>query len=128
MEPVKGKKNILVVEDEPVVLEMIERGLKRAGYSISTASNGMEAIKAIESGVFDLLITDIVIPFVSGVGIITAFKKKHPDKPVIATTGFGQEPMEAAIEKKADLVIGKPFKMSDLKIHIENLFGEGVEK
>ena len=81
----------------------------------------MEGLKLLESEQYDLVITDIVTPFVSGVGVIKTLKEKHPHIPVIAITGYGREPMDAAAEKRADVVLSKPFKMSVLDDHIETL-------
>ena len=68
-----------------------------------------------------MVVTDIVIPYVSGTGLVTALKESKPHIPVIAITGFGEEPEAVATEKKADLVLSKPVKMSELKDHIMRL-------
>ena len=115
------RKTILVIEDDADVLSMIIKHLKHLGYRVITATDGMEGLKKLESGGFDLVITDIVMPYVSGVGVVTALKEKRKDIPVIAITGYGKEPERAAMEKKADLVLAKPFKMSALKDHIAKL-------
>jgi CheY-like chemotaxis protein len=115
------KKTILVIEDDLDVLSMLVKHLKYLGYEVVVATDGMEGLKRIESGSFDLVITDIVIPFVSGVGVVTALKGKYPHVPVIAITGYGKEPEAAAMEKKADLVLAKPVRMADLKKHIAEL-------
>ena len=115
------KKTILVIEDDLAVLAMIVKHLKFLDYRVVTASDGMEGLKKIDVGGFDLVVTDIVMPYVSGVGVVTTLKEKYPDIPVIAITGFGKEPEAAAMEKKADLVLGKPVKMSILKDYLTKL-------
>lgn len=115
------KKTILVIEDDTEVLSVIIKYLSQLGYEVITASDGMEGLKRLESGGFDLVITDIVMPYVSGVGVVTALKKKKPHIPVIAITGYGKEPEAVAVEKKADLVLAKPVRMSVLKDYIEEL-------
>ena len=117
----KRKKTILVIEDNPDVLSVIIKYLKRSGYDIIAAKDGMEGLKKLESGGYDLVITDIVMPYVSGVGVVTALKGKNPHIPVIVITGYGKEPEAAAMEKNADLVLAKPVKMSVLKDHIAQL-------
>ncbi|MCD6561561.1 MAG: hypothetical protein B1H11_03470 [Desulfobacteraceae bacterium 4484_190.1] len=114
-------KTILVIEDDPDVLSVIIKNLKFFGYKVITASDGMEGLKKLESGGYHLVITDIVMPYVSGVGVITELKEKNPDIPVIAITGYGKEPEAAAIEKKADLVLAKPVMISVLKNYIDGL-------
>jgi DNA-binding response OmpR family regulator len=122
------KRKILVIEDDPDVLSMMVRHLEHEGYQLVTAKDGMEGLKSLESGEYDLVITDIVLPYISGLGVVTAVKEKRPGTPVIAITGYGKEPEAAAVEKKADLVLAKPVKMSLLKEHIETLLGgEAIE-
>ena len=118
-----NKKTILVVEDDLDVLSMIKKHLNYLGYDVIAAADGMEGLKKLEAGGYDLVITDIVMPYVSGVGVVTALKESRPDIPIIAITGYGREPEAAALEKKADLVLAKPVKMSRLKEHIEHLLG-----
>ena len=117
----KHKRTILVIEDDPSVLSVIIKHLDYLGYNVMTATDGMEGLKKLESGGYDLVITDIVMPYVSGVGLVTAIKEKTPHIPVIAITGYGKEPEAAAMEKEADLVLAKPVKMSVLKEHIAEL-------
>lgn len=114
-------KTILVIEDDTEVLSVIIKYLTQLGYKVMTATDGMDGLKKLDSGGFDLVITDIVMPYVSGVGVVTALKKKKPHIPVIAITGYGKEPEAAAVEKKADLVLAKPVRMSVLKDYIEEL-------
>lgn len=114
---------ILVIEDDLDVLSMIIKHLEHLGYKVITATDGMEGLKKLESGGYDLVITDIVMPYVSGVGVVTALKEKREDIPVIAITGYGKEPGAAALEKKADLVLDKPVRMSVLNDYINELLG-----
>ena len=122
------KKTILVIEDDSDILSVIIKHLKYLGYEVMAASDGMEGLKRLESGGYDLVVTDIVMPYVSGLGVVTAIKEKTPHIPVIAITGYGKEPEMAATEKKADLVLAKPFKMSVLKDHIARLLMQKGEK
>ena len=117
----QSQKTILVIEDDPEVLSMIIKHLEHAGHRVMTAKDGMEGLKKIESGGYDLVVTDIVMPYVSGVGLVTAIKQKTPNVPVIAITGFGREPEAAATEKEADIVLAKPFRMTALKERIAEL-------
>jgi len=117
----ENKKTILVVEDDQAVLSTLAKHLEFLGYNVITASDGMEGLKLIENSNFDLVITDIVMPYVSGLGVVTECKTKKPHIPVIAITGYGKEPEAAALERKADLVLSKPVKMAVLKEYIEKL-------
>lgn len=115
------RKTILVIEDDPDVRSMLVKHLKHQGFDVVTAKDGMEGLKKIKAGGYDLVITDIVMPYVSGTGLVTALKESNPHIPVIAMTGYGQEPEAVATEKKADLVLSKPVMMSELKDHIARL-------
>ena len=114
-------KTILIIEDDLDVLSAFVKHFKYLGYDVMIATDGMEGLKKIDDGGYDLVITDIVMPFVSGVGVVTTIKSKRPDIPVIAITGFGKEPEAAAMERKADIVLPKPVKMAILKEHVEAL-------
>ena len=118
------QKKILVIEDDPGVLDTIVKHLSHAGYAVVTAADGMEGLKKIKADAYDLVITDIVMPYVSGTGVVTSLKETHPTIPVIAITGFGPEPEAVAAEKKADLVLSKPVKMSKLKKHVADLLSK----
>jgi len=117
------KKTILLIEDDLDVLSMMMKHLDRMGYNVITATDGMEGLKKLDSEDYDLVITDIVMPYVSGVGVVAAIKAKNPNIPVIAVTGYGKEPGAAAMEKNADMVLAKPVKMSTLKDCISDLLG-----
>lgn len=115
------RKTILVIEDDPDVRSMLVKHLKHQGFDVVTAKDGMEGLKKLKAGGYDLVITDIVMPYVSGTGLVTALKESNTHIPVIAMTGYGEEPEAVATEKKADLVLSKPVMMSELKDHIARL-------
>ena len=117
------RETILVIEDDQDVLSMMIKHLKYLGYHVISAKDGMEGLKQLEAGGYDLVITDIVMPYVSGVGVVTALKAKNAAIPVIAITGYGKEPEAVALEKKADVVLSKPVRMGVLKGHITRLLG-----
>jgi len=117
------KKTIFIIEDDNHVLSMMKNYFQYLGYDIITASNGMDGLKMLKSEDYDLVITDIVMPYVSGLGIISVIKEKTPDLPVIAITAYGKNPERLAAEKEADVVLRKPFEMEKLKDHVAKLLG-----
>jgi len=85
------------------------------GYEVSASPDGLDGLKKIKENQYDLIITDLSMPYVSGIGIISILKKGHPEIPVIAITGFGYYAEELAHEKKADAILSKPFDIQQLK-------------
>ena len=118
----ENKKTILLIEDDEAVLFAMERYLRSVGFELIIAKDGIEGIKKVKSGGYDLVITDIVMPHVSGTGIVTVLKKNvNPQIPIIAITGYGKEAEAVAMEKNADLVLTKPVQMKELENHIERM-------
>jgi CheY-like chemotaxis protein len=80
---------VLVVDDNEEVLKTITTYLEQKNYSVTSVSNGLDALKLCESekGNFDLLITDLVMPSISGVAVISIVKERYPELPIIAITG-----------------------------------------
>ncbi len=114
-------KTLFIIEDDEHVLAMMKTYFEYLGYRIITASDGMEGLKMLDSEQYDLVITDIVMPYVSGVGIVSVVKEKSPDIPVVAITAYGKNPERLAAEKQADVVLRKPFEMEKLKDHVARL-------
>lgn len=117
------KKTLFIIEDDEQVLSMMQQYFEYFDFDILTASNGMEGLKMAESESYDLVITDIVMPYISGIAIISVIKGKFPDLPVIAITAYGKNPEQLAAEKHADVVLRKPFQMEKLKDHVIKLLG-----
>jgi DNA-binding response OmpR family regulator len=117
------KKTLFIIEDDNHVLSMMKNYFEYLGYNTVTASDGMEGLKMLKSENYDLVITDIVMPYVSGLGIISLIKERSPDVPVIAITAYGENPERLAAEKQADIVLRKPFDMAKLRDHVGKLLG-----
>ena len=84
---------VLLVEDEPLVMRMMERRLCKLGLDCVTAASGAEALRAFEkNGPFDILITDIVMPgSIQGYGLVTHLRRQQPQLPVILMSGYASE-------------------------------------
>ena len=107
---------ILVVEDEPLVREVIEVYLREDRHVVQTATNGREGLDKYRAGTFDLVLTDRAMPEVNGDVLAAEIKKINPRQPVILLTGFG-DLMSGAGEKPdgVDLVVSKPFTLNSLR-------------
>jgi DNA-binding NtrC family response regulator len=108
---------VLIIDDTEEILLSISKYFRQKQYDVLLASNGLDGLKILESEKdgLDLLITDLVLPNISGVAIISIVKQKYPLLPVIAITGWGKHPEALAKEAKADLVMEKPFKLPELE-------------
>ncbi len=114
---------LLIIDDDEYVLDKLCYFLNDKQYDVTSASDGFEGLKLFENDQqgFDLIITDIVMPKISGIGLISIIKKKNPDIPVIAITGWGEFPEAFATESQADRVLSKPFGLSELENAINEL-------
>ena len=114
---------ILIIDDDKNVLANLCYFLSDKKYEVTSASDGLEGLKFFENDQqrFDLVITDIVMPRISGMGLISIIKKKFPDIPVIVITGWGEYPGAFATESQADKVLSKPFELSELDKAINEL-------
>ena len=121
-----GKEHrLLIIDDSEETVVGLNHFFSRK-YKVSSASDGMEGLKLFEDSgeVFDLVITDLVMPFISGVGVISIIKKKYPGIPVIAITGWGEHPGALATEAQADIVLEKPIELPDLDKLVTDLLAK----
>ena len=114
---------LLIIDDNKEILNALYDFLSKRKYDVVSASDGLDGLKLIETEKqgFDLVITDLVMPNISGVGLISIIKKKFPDTPVIAITGWGEHPEALATEAQADRILEKPFELSELDTLIREL-------
>ena len=117
------KFKLLIIDDNEEMLAALYNFFIKKNYDVVATPNSLHALKLIEAEKkgFDLVITDLVMPNISGVGVISILKKKHPGTPVIAITGWGEHPEALAAEAKADLVLEKPFRLPALDKLINDL-------
>ena len=119
------KPRILVIDDSAETVAGLHSFFSEK-YDVLTAANGLDGLKQIEENetVIDLVITDLVMPDISGVGVISIVKKKYPAIPVIAITGWGEHPEALATEADADLVLEKPFELAELDKNVSDLLAK----
>ena len=112
---------LLLVDDDPFILEGIGEDLERNGYHVTRASNGETAVELLESDRFDLVITDLVMDSTDGIQVLKKTKELNSDVQVIILTGFGD--IEAAIEalrSQADDFLLKPCESQEMLFRVKN--------
>ncbi|NOQ43257.1 MAG: response regulator, partial [Dehalococcoidia bacterium] len=119
-----GKAKILLVDDDPNVNEVLELMLSQIGYEVTAVTHGQEAITLFMQGYYDLVITDLGMPDVSGWDVAEAVKQKSPETPVVLITGWGVQ-VDSAQRDKVDGVIAKPFSRQTLSDEMVRLIKNG---
>ncbi|HTZ11197.1 MAG TPA: sigma-54 dependent transcriptional regulator [Candidatus Margulisiibacteriota bacterium] len=118
-------RHILIVDDEPLVRRSLGEFLTLAGYTVSTASNGKEALHLLKDYTTDIVITDIKMPEMDGIELLKKIKSGHPGTPVILITSYGSiENAVDAIRQGAYDYITKPIIDSEIKLVIERLINQ----
>ncbi len=112
---------ILIVDDEPYICQLLARYLAADGYQCVTASNGEAALRLLESDRFELVITDIMMPGMSGMDLLNIVRTLYPDMAVIMVTGVNdKEAGVLAVELGAYGYIIKPFERNEILINAAN--------
>jgi DNA-binding NtrC family response regulator len=101
---------VLVVDDEPIQLETICRGLFLYGYAFDKATNSEDAIRILSNGnAVDIMLTDLNMPGKSGIQLIEKALNLNPRLPIIAITGLSYSPQVDAIQELGVPILPKPF-------------------
>lgn len=120
--------HILVVEDRESLRRMLERALAQEGYKVSTCADGEQAASRLAKQSFDLVLTDLKLPGMSGIDVLRASREAQPRLPVVVLTAFGTvgTAVEAMKLGAADF-LEKPVEIEDLFQLVESLLGEEEE-
>jgi len=115
---------ILISDDEKIMLKIIELRLKKDGHEVIVTSNGKEAIEQIKLHDPDMIIADIMMPFTSGLEIVSMVKQNHLHRkvPIIILSAMGQENVVLeAFNLGADDYITKPFSPNEFSMRVKRL-------
>lgn len=114
-------EKILVVDDEKSMRDFLALVLKKEGYFVAVSSDGEEAIKILQKDIFDLVITDVKMPKMSGIDVLKAVKETSSETLVIMITAFAStETAIEALKEGAYDYITKPFQIEEVKLIIRN--------
>ena len=89
MEVAKEAARILLVDDEPAILEILRQALLAEGFEVETAANGNEAVQRAKRQLFDLVLTDLIMPEMDGIQTMLELRAVHPGIRIIAMSGGG---------------------------------------
>ena len=111
---------ILVVDDEENMVKLLQKVLIKKGYEVQTASSGSEAIRILRDQMFDLIISDLVMPVLNGIHLIQEAKAQHPDTQFILITAHGSIGSAVeAIKAGAFDYLTKPFQKDELLLAVQ---------
>lgn len=112
--------NILVADDEEVIRNACVRILTRAGYEVSTAVNGDDALRKIREGNFDLVLLDLKMPVLDGMKVLDILAEEKSDLRVVVITGHGTaETAGQAVRAGASDFLTKPFTPTELRSSVQ---------
>ncbi len=112
-----GQGTILLVEDEEGLRSLNARGLRSRGYSVIEASNGVEAMEALEekNGAVDLVVSDVVMPEMDGPTLLREMRIRNPNLKIIFVSGYAEEAFDKSLpENEQFAFLAKPFALSAL--------------
>jgi CheY-like chemotaxis protein len=116
---------VLVVDDDRLVRVTIKLALQRAHHEVLEAQDGLEAIEAVDRSKVDVVVTDIIMPEVDGIGLILALRKRAPGMKVIAISGGGRTQnmdfLRMAKALGANLVLAKPFTAEEIQQAVDSV-------
>jgi len=110
-----GRGSVLIVDDDPMIQEILKEIVVDQGYTVFLAGDGESALELLEKRHFDLVFLDLILPGVGGVDILEAIKRKDKGIVVVVVTGYADDPVALkAMALGPLLLIRKPFKEKDI--------------
>jgi len=114
---------ILLAEDDDIMREYLVRALTSAGYDVTGVDRGTAALPYVQSGTFDLLLTDIVMPEMDGIELAQQAASVAPNMRIMFITGFAAVSLRAGETVPQAKLLSKPFHLKDLVAEVDQLFG-----
>lgn len=112
---------ILIADDNPDLRFVVKKLIERMNHEAITASNGLEALHSLERNRFDIVVTDIIMPDMNGIELITQICSKYPQMKVIAISGNDRASLGGL---KVDCTLSKPFPPTELLAAINRLMAQ----
>ena len=112
-----SRKRVLIVDDDPTILQMLEHSLKTLGpeYDISTVTDSTEALASVQEQVYDPVVSDYMMPTITGVDLARAIRKVSPDTQVVLMTAYGTRRLRDTTKiVGVDAYLDKPFTLDEI--------------
>lgn len=118
----QSKLSILLVEDEENLHEALKMNLELEGYMVTSAYDGIQAMKAVQNEYFDLIIMDVMIPEIDGLNVTQNIRLTNTEVPILILSAKGSsEDRVAGLRKGADDYLTKPFNLEELLLRVQKL-------
>ncbi|GAB4111250.1 MAG: response regulator transcription factor [Roseiflexaceae bacterium] len=117
----QAPRRILVADDDPAIANLIQVTLKDPRYELVAVKNGLEALRAFETGRFDVVILDVMMPYVDGFEACQRIRERSDVPIVMLTSRDGTDDIVHGFELGADDYITKPFKIAELMARVESI-------
>ena len=114
---------LLLAEDDDELRDTVARELSRAGYAVETARDGLEALRFIDRGAFDVAVLDVRMPECTGLEVLSRIRQRGSRMPCVLVSGFADR-MDGMAERYGALVLSKPFPMRALCAALREVTGE----
>jgi CheY-like chemotaxis protein len=122
-----ARPRVLVADDDPAIRTLVSRVFVRRGYDVSSASDGADAIQKLDQEVFDLLVLDLMMPRVDGVGVINHLAARDAPRPaILVMTAAVPDILRRLPRDQVAKVISKPFDLDQLTQYADEAIRESV--
>ena len=112
---------MLVVDDDPNVVNILSSELKQSGHEVDEAHDGIEAVERLQNNSYDVAIVDAMMPKMSGAEVCRFIKSKSPTTYIIGISGY-PESLKKLKNKGADICFTKPFKIEQIQRAVKSHF------
>lgn len=119
--------SILLAEDDEAMRTYLGRALENAGYHVVSVDRGTEALPYLQTGKFELLLSDIVMPEMDGIELAQRCAEMSPATKVMFITGFAAVSLRASKEAPQAKLLSKPFHLRDLVLEVQRMFGHSEQ-
>ena len=117
-----AKVRVLYIEDNDIQRKTLASGLRSKGHSVSVATSGRTGLRLFNSKAFEVILCDLNMPEMDGLGVLENIRRKDPDIPFIILSAHGTVPLAVkAIKKGANYFVLKPVEINQITITIEQI-------